>query len=92
MHYIKQDLYRDQLYLHQITASGGHSGKIFCIRYQQIVDIAKTNIELSYNFDPFFRFSVQYGAFCMVLLPSFQHVIGTGSGIFLPTSICSATV
>ena len=41
-----------------------------------------TNIELSYDFDPFFRFFEQYGAFYMVLLPSFQHVIGTGSGIF----------
>lgn len=35
-------------------------------------------MELTLTF--FFRFSVRFEAFCMVLLPSFQHATGIGLG------------
>jgi hypothetical protein len=61
-------LWKDLLY--QVSEVRWHSRSIHQTIYETYFDFFS------------FRFSVHYGAFCMVLLPSFQHVIGTGSGIF----------
>lgn len=73
-------LWKDLLY--QVSEVRWHSRSIH-----------QTIYETYFDFFFSFRFSVHYGAFCMVLLPSFQHVIGTGSGIFFFFGhLCNATV
>jgi hypothetical protein len=78
------DLYPHPTGFHPKLAFGDHSGKIFCVRYQKFDDVPKVTIKYLQNLLlTLFRFSVQSGAFYMVLLPSFRHAIGTDSGKFM---------